>query len=420
MNQTYTYRDGRITSPVLRSLNTVGGALETLGLKPHLDPDRIVATAAQEAGSSDFGSDSYREPLELFIASLEAEAGLSTFGRLAIRKMLVAQLVNRIRLQTWTKSHPEAEREEIHRPWIILGLPRTGTSLLSMLLGLDPMARPLRQWEGAAIAPPSTLATANEDPRIAEATKRTQAVHKLNPAFQAMHPMGAMLAEECIPLMMLDLRCLGMETQGLVPSYGRWLQNCDMTPAYIQHKKALQALQIGQPTETWVLKTPNHLWCLDTLLEFYPDARLIWTHRDPGPVTASVASLNSTLQGIFAKQTDPIAVGKNWIQKLQHAVDCGMDYDDRASAQGNPDWCVHIQYNDLMRDPLGTLRRIYSHFGETPSSLHEKRTEAWLREKPQNEFGRHVYDPTDFGWTYDGLANTWKSYVERFGIEREK
>ena len=147
---------------------------ETLGLKPHLDPDRIVATAAQEAGSSDFGSDSYREPLELFIASLEAEAGLSTFGRLAIRKMLVAQLVNRIRLQTWTKSHPEAEREEIHRPWIILGLPRTGTSLLSMLLGLDPMARPLRQWEGAAIAPPSTLATANEDPRIAEATKRTR------------------------------------------------------------------------------------------------------------------------------------------------------------------------------------------------------------------------------------------------------
>lgn len=417
--KTYTYRDGRITSPVLRSLNAIGRSLEGIGLQPRLDADRIVSRAIREAGSSDFGSDSYREPLERYLASLEAESALSTFGRIAIRKMLVSQLANRLRLQAWTKAHPESANEEVRRPWIILGLPRTGTSLLSMLLSLDPMVRPLLQWEGRSVVPPATLATAHEDPRIAQATQQTRSLHKLNPAFQVMHPMGAMLAEECVALMMLDLRCLGMETQALVPGYGHWLQDCDMTPAYLQHKKALQALQTGQPTEHWVLKTPNHLWCLETLLDFYPDARLIWTHRDPGPVTASVASLNCTMQGIFARHSDPVAVGQQWLSKLQHAVRSGMQFDNRARETGNSNWCVHVHYNELMRDPRATLRKIYGHFDLEPSSLHERRVTAWLTEKPQNEFGRHLYDPTDFGWSYEELAQTWKPYVERFDIEKD-
>jgi len=420
MSLTYTYRDGRITSPVLRSLNAVGRAVEGIGLKPSLNPDGIVAAAIKEAGSSDFGGDSYREPLERYVDALELEADLSTFGRIALRKMLVSHIVTRLRLQAWTTAHPEALREEVRRPWVILGLPRTGTSLLSMLLALDPLTRPLLQWEGRAVVPPPTLATANEDPRIAKFAEETRQFHKLNPAFRVMHPMGAMLAEECIPLMMLDLRCLGMETQALVPSYGQWLRDCDMTPAYIQHKKGLQALQAGIPTENWVLKTPNHLWCIDTLLSFYPDARLIWAHRDPGPVTTSVASLNATLQGIFAKNTDPHAVGSEWIEKLRQGVARGMDYDDRARARGEGDWCVHIQYSELMRDPTAAVRKIYAHFGEEPSPLHTRRIGAWMSEKPQDEFGRHEYVPEDFGWSYNGLAKTWSDYVGRFNIERER
>ncbi len=413
MTRAYTYRDGRLASPLLRTLNGVGRAFKTLGIEPGLDPDAIVADASEAAGSAEFGGDSYREPLERFVESIESEGDLSTFGRIAVRKMVTTQLVARIRLHEWTRANPQAADEEIRRPWVILGLPRTGTSILSILLGLDPMVRPLRQWEGRSAVPPSTLATKNDDPRIAEFNAQMEGLHKLNPAFRAMHPMGAMLAEECIPFMMMDLRCLGMETQALVPSYGSWLQSCDMRPAYLQHKKALQALQVGQPTESWSLKTPNHLWALETLLDFYPDARLIWTHRDPGPVTTSVASLNSTIQGTFAGKVDPIAIGADWKGKLQHAIHKGMEYDGRAE-EG---WCVHVHYNEMMRDPLATMRKIYAHFGEEPCGLHERRIEAWLREKPQTEFGRHVYDPKDFGWSYEGLASEWKDYTERFGIE---
>ena len=416
MTREYTWRDGRLTAPPLRLLNAVGGVARRFGVEPSLEPDSIERAAIADAGSADFGGDSYREPLEVFCRALEEEAALTTFGRITARGLLVAQLAARIRLQAWTKAHPEAGREEIRRPWIILGLPRTGTSILSMLLGLDPMVRPLRQWEARRVVPPPTLANRWEDPRIAENAKTVAQLERLSPALQAMHPFGPMLAEECIPLMMLDLRCLGLETQAYVPSYGRWLADCDMRPAYVQHRRALQALQTGQPTETWSLKTPNHLWCLETLLEFYPDARLVWTHRDPGPVTTSVSSLNTTMQSLFTRAVDPHAVGREWLGKLRTAIERGMAYDDRADSG----WCVHVHYAELMRDPLATIRAMYAHFGETPSALHERRITAWLAEKHQTHAGRHVYDPADFGWSYDGLAETWSDYVTRFGIERER
>ncbi len=415
MTKNVSFRDAGLRSPLLRGLNRAGRVLAAAGIEPRLDADDIVARAVKAAGSNALGSDSYREPLEVFVSAVENEADLTTFGRLAVRGMLTSQLVTRIRLREWTDRHPEAAKEEIRRPWTILGLPRTGTSILSILLGLDPMARPIRQWEARTPVPPATLATASEDPRILEAAKQLEQLHQLNPPFKAMHPTGAMLAEECVPFLMLDLRTLGLETQALVPSYGRWLEGCDMRSAYQQHRMALQALQSTQPTESWVLKTPNHLWCLETLLEFYPDARLIWTHRDPGPVTTSVSSLNTTLQSTFRDDPRPREVGAEWLHKLKYAVDRGMAFDDRAK----PGWCVHIQYDELMRDPLATMRRLYGHFGEAPSRLHERRIEAWLREKPQTADGKHVYDPADFGWTYDALAEIWRPYRERFDIARE-
>lgn len=416
MTKEVGFRDAGIRSPLLRGLNAVGRAVSHVGLVPRLDADEIVARARKAAAGDDLGSESYREPLARYLESIEAEAGLSTFGRLAVRGMLVSQLANRIRLLAWTRANPQAQKEEIRRPWVILGLPRTGTSILSILLGLDPMARPIRQWEARTPVPPATQATASLDPRIAEAEKQFEGLHRLNPPFKAMHPTGAMLAEECVPFLMLDLRTLGLETQALVPSYGRWLADCDMTSAYQQHKRALQALQTGQPTEAWVLKTPNHLWCLETLLAFYPDARLVWTHRDPGPVTASVSSLNATLQATFTDRLDPRAVGAEWLGKLKLAVDRGMAFD----AKAKPGWCVHIHYDELMREPLAAMRRLYGHFGEAPSRLHERRIEAWLQEKPQTAEGRHVYDPADFGFgSYDALAEIWRPYRERYDIRRE-
>ncbi|MBW1884120.1 MAG: sulfotransferase [Deltaproteobacteria bacterium] len=417
MTRTYSFRDGGLHSPLLRGLNVVGSALASVGLRlTSLEPDALVDAAVRRAGSSDLGSDSYREPLETYCDSLESEARLSSFGRIALRGMIVSALTTRIELQAWTKANPEARQEEIVRPWIIIGLPRTGTSLLSQLLALDPLSRAPLQWETRSPVPPPSLSGATQDPRIAKCSAQLARIAKLNPAVEAMHPFGAMLSEECVPFFMLDLRTLGMETQALVQGYGQWLQACDMTPAYEQHRRALQALQTGQPTEHWVLKTPNHLWALETLLGFYPDARLIWTHRDPGSVVTSVASLNTTLQRMFSDRVDHMAVGRDWKNKLTHAVDLGMAYDDRAE----PGWCVHVSYAELMWSPLAAIRAIYAHFGDRPSRLHERRVEVWLEERHQSVHGRHGYDPADFGWSYEGLAEEFQGYRDRYGIEPEK
>jgi hypothetical protein len=417
MTRTFTFREGGLDSKLLRTVNAAGAVLRRMGVETvSLEPDALVSAAIAKAGSSNLGSDSYREPLEEYCAALKEEAQLTTFGRMAVRGMIVRSLSTRIAVQEWTRQHPRAAEEQIVRPWIIIGLPRTGTSLLSQLLALDPMVRAPLQWEARSPVPPSTLAGAAEDPRIADCAKELEQLAKLNPAIEAMHPFGAMLAEECVPFFMLDLRTLGIETQALVPSYGKWLETCDMTPAYDQHRLCLQALQVGQPTEHWTLKTPNHLWALETLLEFYPDARLIWTHRDPGPVVTSVASLNATMQRAFSDHVDPLAVGREWKQKLKHAVDRGMAHDDRSDVG----WCVHVGYAEMMRDPLATIRKIYSHFGETPSRLHECRVASWLEDRHQAVHGRHGYDPADFGWSYPALQEEFAEYRERFDIEVEK
>ncbi len=412
----YSFREADLKSPALRTLNWVGNRLAEIRLEvPSLTSDGVIRAAKKRARSDDLGGNSFREPLDRYIAAVNQEADLNLFGRLAVKGMLAASLHNRFELAGWAREHPEVREEQIKAPWVIVGLPRTGTSLLSILLGLDPNARTLLHWEAARLIPPPALATAAEDPRIAQNAKELAQLLKLNPAIGAMHPFGATIAQECVALFMLDIRTLGVETQAYVPSYGRWLQGCDMTPAYAQHKLALQALQATQPTERWVLKTPNHLWCLQTLLESYPDARIIWTHRDPGKVITSLASLANALQRMFTNRRDHVSVAEEWLAKSRFAIESGMAYDDRA----DEDWCQHLLFADLMKDPIRAVHTLYAHHGETPSSLHVRRMKTWMKERGRHSEGRHVYDPADFGWSYDGLAADFGAYRERFRVDRE-
>lgn len=412
----YTWRDAELRSPPLRALNLLGGSLSKLGLAPKLTPSSVVASATKLAGSDDLGSDSYREPLEVFVDACLAEAELTTFGRLFMARLLATALANRITLHGWAQSHPEVVGERITGPWVIVGLPRTGTSILSNLLGLDPMARPLLQWEAAHPVPPPTVDGAAEDPRIAQTAKELDGLMKLNPPLRAMHPFGATLAQECVSLFLYDLRTLALELQAHVPTYGRWLEGTDMSPAYAQHRLALQVLQSRQPTERWVLKTPNHLWHLDALLAAYPDARVIWTHRDPGPVVTSLASLANTAQRPLTARTDPRPTAEEWKRKCVFALGSAMAFDERSE----PGWCRHLHYDALMEDPLGTVRALYRSFGDEVSDLHARRIEAFLAHRPKDAFGHHRYDPADFGWTYAGLADEFGDYVRRYQVGAER
>jgi Sulfotransferase family len=412
----FTWRDSELQSVPLRALNGVGAQLSRFGVAfPSLTPSSITEAAVKAAGESDFGSDSYVEPLSVFLRACLDEADLTTFGRLLISKMLAAALANRIELHRWSLDHPAVHAERIDSPWVIVGLPRTGTSVLSMLLGLDPMARPLLQWEAAHIIPPATLEGADQDPRIARTAKELDGLMKLNPPLRAMHPFGATLAQECVSLFMYDLRTMALETQAHVPSYARWLETCDMAPAYAQHRLSLQTLQSTQPTERWVLKTPNHLWHLEALLATYPDARIVWTHRDPGPVVTSLASLANAGQRPLTWRSDPVPTANEWKRKCAFALGSAVAFDQKL----DEGWCQHLHYDTLMEDPLAAVRQLYRSFGSEVSSLHARRMEAFLETRPKDAFGTHRYDPSDFGWTYPGLAEEFRDYTDRYHIRSE-
>ena len=409
----FTWRDSELRSPPLRAFNAIGAGLNRLGLdRPALTCESVMAGAVKAAGRDDFGSDSYREPLEVFVTACRDEAELTPFGRFLVARMLQRALANRLALQSWASRHPEVRQETIAGPWVIVGLPRTGTSILDMLLGLDPQARPLLQWEAAHPVPPVTLAEAAGDPRIAQTARELDGLMKLNPPLRAMHPFGATLAEECVTLFMYDLRTLALETQAYVPSYARWLEQADMTPAYAQHRLALQTLQSRRPTRRWILKTPNHLWHLDALLAAYPDARIIWTHRDPGPVVTSLASLANAGQRPQTRRRDPRPAAAEWRRKCGFALRSAMSYDDKAPAG----WCHHVHYDDLMADPVGTVRNLYRNVGDELTDEHAARMTALLAERPQDAFGRHRYDPADFGWTYAEIAEEFSDYARRYGV----
>ncbi|HTU38500.1 MAG TPA: sulfotransferase [Acidimicrobiales bacterium] len=410
----YTWRDAELRSRPLRALNWAGAHANRFGLDfPPLTSSSVTKAAAKSAGSDDFGSDSYREPLDVFVGSCRDEAELTAFGRILIAKMLSSALSNRIELHRWSLDHPAVRDERIDSPWIIVGLPRTGTSLLSNLLGLDPVARPLLQWEASRPVPPASLEEAAEDPRIARTAKDLDGLMKLNPPLKAMHPFGATLAEECVSIFMYDVRTLALETQAHVPSYARWLEQADMAPAYAQHRLALQTLQSRQPTDRWVLKTPNHLWHLDAMRAAYPDARVIWTHRDPGPVVTSLASLANASQRLLTSRQDPRPTAEEWKRKCVFALNSAMTFDEKAE----DGWCQHLHYETLMADPVESVRRLYRRYGEDVTPLHARRMRAFLDQRPQDAFGRHRYDPADFGWTYPALAAEFRDYIDRYDVE---
>lgn len=415
--RTYTFRDAGLHSRALRALNVSGRAAGIFGYRgAKLDPDSLRAAACAAAGLDDFGPPGVDDALEALHDSLEREAGLTTFGRMLIRGLLISALANRLKLLEWAKRHPEVRDEKIESPWVILGMPRTGTTLLSRLLALDPSVRPLLHWEAGAPVPPPTLSGQAEDPRIAAATKQVGQLVALNPPFQAMHPLGATHSTECVTLFIMDLRSLSIDTQALLPSYGKFLEKTDVRPTYALHKLGLQILQSQIPTQTWSLKTPQHLWHLDALSECYPDAKRIWTHRDPRKVVTSVASLNASMHKVGSDRVDPLAIGEEWNHKLRLGIERGMDFDDRKGGTG---WCHHLLYADLMADPVTAMERMYANFGQELSPLHRRRIETWVEQRSQSAFGRHGYDPADFGFSDERFKADYGDYCERFSIPRE-
>lgn len=402
----------------LRVLNRLGKSLDAVGLPPvRLDDAALLADAERATRLADFGNDAFRAPLRLLVEALREDARLTLLGRMIARTDLRRLLENRLRMVDAWRRHPEILAAPIRRPLFILGLPRTGTTILFELFAQDPANRVPMTWEVMHPFPAPERATFETDPRIDAVDEHFAGIDRLLPHFRKMHPMGARLPQECVALTAHDFATMINHTSHRVPRYQAWLERADLRWVYANHRRQLQFLQWRCPAERWVLKSPGHLWALDALLAEYPDACFVQTHRDPLKVVASLTSLITELRGLASDDVDPHEIGRDWAARLAGGLEHTMGI--RARGALPADRIVDVQFADFMRDEVGTVRRIYQHFGWTLSAEAEDRMRRFLLANPADKHGAHRYSLADAGLDLATERRRYAAYQSRHDVPSE-
>jgi hypothetical protein len=272
-------------------------------------------------------------------------------------------------------------------------------------------------WEVMFPFPPPERESFETDPRIERTERHFAGIDRILPDFKRMHPMGARLPQECVAITALEFETMISHTAYRVPSYQTWLESADLRPAYRTHRRVLQTLQWRCPAERWVLKSPGHLWALDALLDVYPDALFVQTHRDPLRVIASLTSLVTTLRGLASSSVDPLEIGADWTLRLAQGLERAMDVRDRAGLDASRVFDVH--FGEFMCDEVAMVRRIYAHFGLELTPAAEARMRAFLAGNPVDKHGAHRYTLRDAGLDAGAERRRYKAYCERFGVPEE-
>ncbi len=359
------------------------------------------------------------EALVVLMASLKANDELSTDGRAAIHLNIIARMINRLRIQRVLKRHPLIQDERIERPLIVTGLPRTGTTLLQRLLAQDPNSRCLPFWEALQPAPSGDWPPRDADPRIDDAAELIAVTSRKNAKMKSVHATDPESPEECTLLLLNSLVYPAFDQYAHVPEYIDWLRQRSLLPTYQYYVRQLQILQFAHRAEHWVLKAPRHRRYLDILLQVLPTAQIVLTQRDPVKSITSACSLRMTTRSAYQDSVDPLAIGRRAMDKIRDFLEESIEAFDRMRRELDTGQFVDVQYADMMRDPIATVRGIYEALGYTYSDAFETRMRQWLAENPQHKHGVHRYTPEQFGLDRHELFELFKPYYEANGIERE-
>jgi len=374
----------------LSAMNREGSYLNLPAVVP-LDEASLLQHACSTTGLDDFGDELWREPFRVLVKSLEEEAQLTLMGRLMARSDIILWLGTRLRVTDTLTRFPQILDEEITAPMVIVGLPRSGTSILFELLSQDPDVGVPLMWEALQPCPPPEIATYTTDARIAQADKLFTQWNRVAPEFASMHEMRGDIPAECGLLMAGTFISDHIAALHQTHSYSAFCVEADFLPVYQYHKTILQILQWQNPRPRWLLKAPEHQVHLDTLLQVYPDARIVQTHRDPIKCMASTTSLMGTLYSMRSDQPfnaqlfDNIIMGEATAQRLEQVI---KQREKGIVPAAN---ITDSRYQDLMDDPMACIAGIYKHFGMALSGEAQARMQAYLAAKPQGKFGQHSY-----------------------------
>jgi len=319
----------------------------------------LQALATQATGLHDFGPDDFSDGLGVLLDSYNREAGLTERGVRVTRAMIRGALTARLISEAAWKEHPEHAQSMITRPLFVTGLPRTGTTALHRLLVADPAHQGLEMWLCEMPQPRPPRASWADDPVFQYIQAGCEKHHTAHPEFMGVHYMAADQVEECWQLLRQSMRSISWECLAHLPSYSAWLSTQDWTGPYRRHRRNLQLIGLPDAGKRWVLKNPSHLFALDALLEVYPDALVIQTHRDPGTAIASVCSLAAQASAGWSEVFTGDVVGRDQLELWAS----GLERFRAERARHDQAQFFDVRYEDLVADPVGTAEAAYAYFG---------------------------------------------------------
>jgi len=386
------------------AINVGGRALEAVGLRAvPIEPARLLRRAQRRASLMDFGEFEYPDALEIACRCISDEMKPALFGRWLVREILTDQLVARLRYVELQRRHPGRFETPLDRPLIVLGLPRSGSTLLHRLLATAGDARALPLWQTR-----EPFHVDGPDQRRNNTLRLIRVFRGLVPELDSKHYVQIDLPEEEVGFFDACLWTPTIWRFSPAFSYLDWFLEQDPGPGYALYARTLRWAQSETPDKRLVLKLPNHVGFMGALLDAVPEACVVQTHRDPVACVSSYTSLTSTVQQPI-HAVDPHRIGAAALHMWGLHVSRGLR--DRARHPGR---VLDVYYDQLVEDPVGVVRRIYDHYGLPLTAEHERRMAEWLERRPQHRFGRHRYHPADFGLDAEDIRVVFRPYLQHF------
>jgi hypothetical protein len=368
--------------------------------------DEILNAAREKTQVADPESDSWREGLEILLRDHDVANVLTERGRTLLKSRYVEALASRMVVDDYIRRRPEIAKARVKAPVFILGMPRTGTTMVSYLMDADPANRSLLKWEAYNVAPPAEPGGLRTDPRCLAEKVKDEAIIRANPKGVSLHFEAGDGPTECVHLVAQDFKSLMLAVLSTTPTYHDWILFCDMTSAFAHRKRVLQILQSTNPGR-WILKMPSDSLFIRTLFATFPDAKVIWTHRDPFAAVASSLSMRGQSRPMFNKDADvtymrerfPLQLGLHAMRPLE-------------MGRERPNDIYNLYYDDLIRDPIAQMKQVYAWLGDAWAPTTESGMRAWLAANPQGRFGKHSYSLAQWGLTRKDLAPYFSDYLK--------
>ena len=376
-----------------------------------INANEILDQAKSETGLSDLGEPLFFEGLNKLIDSINNEANLNEIGIQAQPIRIQGLLTNRLRFEEDLKKFPEILDQEIIAPIVIVGLPRTGSTMTHRLLASDPNHTAMLWWEGRYPALLPGEKRGDIETRMELGKAEVDAVVAASPEALDIHPWDYKGADEEILLLEHNFLSTVPESFMALPSYSEWIEDQDHTLAYEDLKKFIQYLQWqnpGREKKRWVLKSPHHLGFIDKMISVFPDAKIIQTHRDPIKTVPSFCSMCANLFEPLTTNFDKVFIGKHWSNKLTRALNHCMNISEQ-----HPDNFLDLEFLNMIKDPIDEMKKIYEFIGEPFGEKTEVAMEAW-REENKHEMGAHKYSLEEYDLTESQINDNFAKYQQKY------